>query len=342
MSAVAGVLAGVFVTGVGLAVAAVWTFVPAITAATGGLNLIIPAVGAAVAVYITWKDEIDRFIGDTWYRMVTAFEEGYNWVAKFVPFMDTIAPSMNTAATATERLSDELAGHSLTTAFEKAQKKGEEFLDTVGTRFAMDMEASILALKSTTIQLSLQSVGTTNGIAFAEAFNAGYMGGPGGLMTVIPEHMVRAIEPSAIAPKFAESGLFQAGAFSKAFEGFGGSISQTLARALEGGGGFLGAVGSLGTQAGSRLGGFLSEKFSGTLSGLTGKIGGSLGGLLNGALGIAMPLIGPAMGAAATWIGKKLFGVLNKPSEAEKAARQSAEDFVKESKAQLTEGNNLR
>ena len=44
-----------------------------------------------------------------------------------------------------------------------------------------------------------------------------------------------------------------------AFTGFGASISQTFARALEGGGGFLGAAQSLGVQAGNRLGTSLSE-----------------------------------------------------------------------------------
>ena len=159
----------------------------------------------------------------------------------------------------------------------------------------------------------------------------------GGAGTVTGESFKEAFKGLAVA-----GGTEGAGAFSTAFEGFGGSISGTLARALEGGGGFLGAVGSLGTQAGERLGEALNEKYGEKLSAMTDRMGGKLGGVLGESLAIAMPLIGPALGAAATWIGKKLFGVLSKPSEAEKAARVSAADFVRESKTQLTEGGKLK
>ena len=68
---------------------------PAIKAATVGMNLfklaligtgigaIIVAIGALIAVYITFKDEIDAFLLGAWRRMVTAFQ-GLTGIARAV------------------------------------------------------------------------------------------------------------------------------------------------------------------------------------------------------------------------------------------------------------------
>ena len=108
-----------------------------------------------------------------------------------------------------------------------------------------------------------------------------------------------------------------------ALSGFGAEIGQTFARALEGGGGFLGAVQSLGVQAGNRLGTFLSEGLGKRMTAGTGLLAKGLGAVLGKAAGMAIPLIGPVIGSL---IGK-LFSI-GGPSEAERAGRKTAGAFA--------------
>ena len=81
--------------GAGLMLAGVLQLVPAIKAATVGMNLfklaligtgigaIIVAIGALIAVYITFKEDIDAFLLGAWKRMVTAFQ-GLTGIARAV------------------------------------------------------------------------------------------------------------------------------------------------------------------------------------------------------------------------------------------------------------------
>ena len=109
---------------------------------------------------------------------------------------------------------------------------------------------------------------------------------------------------------------------SEAFSGFADAISQTFARALEGGGQWLGAIQSLGVQAGTNLGNFLTEELGKRMTKGTGFLSKGLGKVLGDAAGMAIPLIGPVIGSL---IGK-LFSI-GGPSEAELAGRKTAEAF---------------
>ena len=106
------------------------------------------------------------------------------------------------------------------------------------------------------------------------------------------------------------------------FTGFGAEIGQTFARALEGGGGFLGAIQSLGVQGGTRLGEALSGGLAKRMAAGTGFLAKGLGSVLGKAAGMAIPLIGPVIGSL---IGK-LFSI-GGPSEAELAGRKTAGAF---------------
>ena len=117
------------------------------------------------------------------------------------------------------------------------------------------------------------------------------------------------------------------------FEGFGAAIGQTFARALEGGGQWLGAIQSLGVQAGNRLGTSLSEGLGKRMTKGTGFLSQGLGAVLGKAAGMAIPLIGPVIGPL---IGK-LFS-LGGPSEAELAGRKTAGAFRDGIIATLNEG----
>ena len=107
-----------------------------------------------------------------------------------------------------------------------------------------------------------------------------------------------------------------------AFTGFGAEIGQTFARALEGGGGFLGAAQSLGVQGGNRVGDALSGGLAKKMTEGTGFLSKGLGSVLGKVAGMAIPLIGPVIGPL---IGK-LFSI-GGPSEAELAGRETAGAF---------------
>ena len=117
------------------------------------------------------------------------------------------------------------------------------------------------------------------------------------------------------------------------FAGFGTQIGQTFARALEGGGQWLGAIQSLGVQAGDRLGTFLSKGLGAKMTAGTGFLSKGLGAVLGKAAGMAIPLIGPVIGSL---VGK-LFS-LGGASEAELAGRKTAGAFRDGVIATLNEG----
>ena len=110
---------------------------------------------------------------------------------------------------------------------------------------------------------------------------------------------------------------------SAAFQGFGAEIGPTFARALEGGGNFLGAAQSLGVQGGTKLGDALSGGLAKKMTAETGFFSKGIGKFFGGAMGQAIPFLGPLIGLG---IGK-IFGRFTKPSEAELAARKQVKDY---------------
>ena len=110
---------------------------------------------------------------------------------------------------------------------------------------------------------------------------------------------------------------------SAAFQGFGAEIGPTFARALEGGGNFLGAAQSLGVQGGTKLGEALSGGLATTMTTETSVFSKGIGQFFGKAMGQAIPFLGPLIGLG---IGK-IFGAFTKPSEAELAARTQVKDY---------------
>ena len=123
------------------------------------------------------------------------------------------------------------------------------------------------------------------------------------------------LEPE-ITPRFRTT-------IESALTGFGAEIGPTFARALEGGGNFLGAAQSLGVQGGNRLGDALSGGLAKKMTAETGVFSKGIGKFFGGAMGQAIPFLGPLIGMG---IGK-IFGLFKKPSEAELAARKHAKDY---------------
>ena len=123
MKVFGAILAGVVVTGLGLVIAALWALVPAITAATGGINLLIPliaaGVGALVAGWILFGDTIKDFLRGVWKKMLSKIGAGLKTLSKFVGiFNDDWADAMDSAGeglqdTATEMKNTEKATEKL-------------------------------------------------------------------------------------------------------------------------------------------------------------------------------------------------------------------------------------
>ena len=128
MKVFGAILAGVVVTGLGLAAAALWALVPAVTAATGGINLLIPAiaagVGALVAGWILFGDTIKDFLRKMWGKMLDKIGKGLKGLSKFVGiFSDDWADAMKEAAEGLEETADEMGKtEKATVKLERKQK----------------------------------------------------------------------------------------------------------------------------------------------------------------------------------------------------------------------------
>ena len=205
-------------------------------------------------------------------------------------------------------------------AWERAKRAGDEFLATAN-QIAMYQGQDVNQIDAAGAIGGdfIREQGTALGGDFAAAFEAGWLQGAAGL----PARTVPILGAIGTLPTWEQSGLAAAGAFSTAFQGFGGDISATLVRALEGGGSWTGAIQSLGVQAGDRL----AQSLTTTLTSAMGKTGGFLasgfGKFLGDAMGMAIPLVGPLVGLGI----QKIFGALKRPSDAELAARQQAQDY---------------
>ena len=88
MKAFGAILAGVVVTGLGLAAAALWAMVPAIAGATGGISLLLPliavSVGALVAGWVLFGDTIKNFLRAIWNKFLDNIGIGLKHLSKFV------------------------------------------------------------------------------------------------------------------------------------------------------------------------------------------------------------------------------------------------------------------
>ena len=80
------------------------------------IGLVITAIGLAVGAYFNWKTEIDDLISGAWERMKTAF-------SAILSPLETIRGLFGSTKDEVVDLSDELAGHSLTTALDKVNDK---------------------------------------------------------------------------------------------------------------------------------------------------------------------------------------------------------------------------
>ena len=231
---------------------------------------------------------------------------------------------------------------------EAAREANKAFLKWAGGVKELQDKLSALALKSTTIQQGFRAAGNNAGLEF----NLGFMSGPGGVMNTIPQSMQKLSDDGSFmlaggigGEKFGQEAGTKGGA--KFLSVWNETVSpknifDTISRAFEGGGGYLGGIKSLGAQIG---GDFLQGMQDGTLSkmeGVMGQIGSKMESLWKGITGAlsAIPFAGQILAAFGPKlleglgkIGKKVWttikGWFGGPSEAELAARNTFEGVRK-------------
>ena len=332
-----------------LATAAVWLWNAAITVGTGGLNLIIPAIGLAVAAVVYWRDEIMTFLSGAWEAFTSGLTTGYNLIADIVPGMERIAvvaktelaPEVAAATISIGDLSREAKAAAAVLAAEEeaslAAAAAAAAAELVAIREKADAFVATIQGMPEYVGQAVNSIGALGviggnflrsgvdlGTQYSEAFAAGFVSGPGGVATVLPMGIVGGLGSPSIGEGFAKAG-------SDGGSSFIDSMGATFAQAFAGGGGFMGGLQSVMTQGWGKL--FVGEGetaatgFLGKMQGVMGKLGGiPLVGPLLAAFGPAL-IGGIGKLAGKVWGGiKKLFGG---PSEAEQAAREMFAGFHK-------------
>ena len=223
-------------------------------------------------------------------------------------------------------------GNGITGAAEDAAEAFEDWAEAVQK---VDVEK---ALNAPAVKAAINAAGSNAGLEW----NLGFMGGPGGVMTTIPQSMMTLADDGSWMVAGGKGGEEFAGGAGPAFlEGWKETVSadniwSTVARAFEGGGGWMGGIKSVGSQIGGKLFEGLQAGTLGSLPGMMGQIGGKISGLWTGVTSAvsAIPFAGPILAAFGPKIleglgalGKKVWGKIKSmfggPSEAELAARDS-------------------
>ena len=358
-------------------------------AVTGPIGLTITAVAAIAGAWYLWGDEITAFVSGPWNSFLGAIEAGLTWLAPFASTigidlptdLDSFKIGIEDATTASVEAA---AGLQMTTAEAaavgppfreiaddtgpavvaslsdvgaEAETTAEKFerLKIDGIQSFDDLSREAKSILQNRMVAELSAVAGTGGLDVSAAFSAGFLGdGPGGIMTELPAGTLRALEKShgEALPKFAESGFDHGAEWKTGFDEVmsADNIFGSIARAFEGGGGWMGGIKSAGTQIGGSL--FEGMK-SGSLSklpGIMGSIGGKVSSLWSGVSSAvsAIPFAGPILAAFGPQIlkgigvlGKKVWGGIKRmfggPSEAEQLGRDMFAKFNETTAAALAD-----
>ena len=302
------------------------------------IGLVITAIGALVAVYVIWKDEINNFLKLGWNLFITAVEGGINVLRPLASLigidlpadMDKYKFATGEAETATTDAATEIAAlrdeatatapvmsTTLAPAVKAARVEIEAFdLATV------DMKTQIQQAKPEIKDIGdlLETAGVkADDTKLAFGFFADEMAADGGPTMAVGDFIDEMMEvpPTAdqvtadlrlVAPTWGQTLLDGLGSTFSAE-----NIGATFSRAFEGGGGALGAIQSLATQART----VLTQGFATALDTLVPGLGRVAGPLIAGA---------EALGRK---IGEKIWSMFGGPSE-EVQAGPRRPGFVRE------------
>ena len=300
------------------------------------IGLVIAAVGALVAVYVIWQDEINAFLKGAWNAFLGAVEGGINLLR---PLAGLIGVDLPANLDSYKFSVDESAGSTTDAAAEIAVLKAEAeatapvmsgTLAPAVETVTEEIEAFDLAAVKLTGQLQQHTKPAIKDIGDmleVSGLQAGAAVVPWGffadevstdvpnamdivmdsIMEVPPTAEQVAADLRAIAPTWGQ-GLMDGlkSTFSP------DNVGATFSRAFEGGGGALGAIQSLASQAGSLLADGLAAGLDTLVPGL-----GQLAG----------PLLAAAE-ALGNKIGRKFAEAFGAPSEAVVAARSTMDAYA--------------
>ena len=154
MKSLGAILAGVVVTGLGLAAAALWALVPAVTAATGGINLIIPliaaGVGALIAGWIKFGDTIKDFLRNVWGKFLEKIAVDLKILSKIVGvFSNDWSDSLTETAEGLEATAVEMGKTKKATAkLAKEQKSATKVTEKATEATKVSAKAAAKAAKA--------------------------------------------------------------------------------------------------------------------------------------------------------------------------------------------------
>ena len=237
-------------------------------------------------------------------------------------------PERGTAPTIAASFSAPAAKATVATAAEDAAKAAmEAFWDRAEAETEARVQASALGLRSTTVQAAIAAAGSDAGLAF----NLGFMDGPGGVMTTIPQSMMRIADDGSWSLAGAQAAENFVG-----IEGGGSGFMPRFTNMATSGfqayssGGWRAGVNSLIAESDSILPEGMSESAKKAFAGITSAFGGFVNGGWQGGLSsmvnTALSYLPPGMAQLAQ-VGFAAFRAVwdwfKKPSETELAARET-------------------
>ena len=319
---------GLVIAGIVALGAAFYTFRRQIgDALSSVINFVRPWFVKFLGIYVSAAEVMDRLFGTNLTASVQKAIDKLDGMAEgAADWADSMGEAADVVSTETvpavESYSESLAGGptgGAAGAAVTATTETRNFLDTVKEipTYAGQAINSIGRLGAVGGDF-IREQGGALGSNFGNAFNSGFLSGPGGLVTVLPEGMVNTIAATTdqTRPTWAEFGKQVATSFAESF-------TARLVRTFEAGGSFMGALKAQLAEMGQNLQGFLGQKLSGVLN-------------MVPLIGPLLAQFGPALIAGIGNLAGKVWGAISGvfgPSAEQTAARESfasLHTFIKE------------
>ena len=301
------------------------------------IGLVIAAVGALVAVYVIWSDEINAFLKGAWNAFLGAVEGGIDLLR---PLAGLIGVELPDNLDSYKFATDEAAGSTTDAAAEIAVLKAEAeatapvlstTLATAVETVADEIEAFNLEAAKAPGVLAGATTSITTFKGYLEANTAALHTGAvaWGFYVDEAEHQVvnRTPEIQQALLDMAEPPPAMPEQGSEAADAWAAGFFASLQRSFEGGGGYMGGIKSSMVEG---FGNLFAE--GGALSGVADKWGEAMEAI--GGIPVVGPFLkafGPALIGGVVALGKKAFnalkGLFGGPSEAVQQARGDLDAF---------------
>ena len=301
------------------------------------IGLLVTAIGAAVAGYVYWKDEIHAFLAGAWNRYMSAVDAAIDQLRPLARLVGIELPaSMDEYRIATDVAAEATDSLSFAETIAAAES---EVLAVAESNVATEARAAAEAVATMSEEVDA-FLSTVEGKSAALDHWGLQLDGIGKSVALIPPpmfDMTGTIEDQSAALGHWGLDITQFGQqldliplkAKAATEGFLDNITGTFAQAFAGGGGFMGGLQSVMTQGWGKL--FVGEGET-AATGFLGKMQGVMGAL--GGVPLVGPLLeafGPALIAGIGKLAGKVWGGIKKlfggPSEQEMLGRDLFANF---------------